>query len=146
MSTIYDAFAFSMSRNLGLIDQEIINLHTMFMLQSGYYAKDKCYISGKLVKSLQNQEITLISLKKALEILEPYTEVFHEILIKAIPNNFTKFAKEDHHMMSYQKDDSEYEKSLYNEDDISFVEENLLTSESKSIYLIDYLYSFININ
>ena len=72
--------------------------------------------------------------------------MFHEILIKAIPNNFTKFAKEDHHMMSYQKDDSEYEKSLYNEDDISFVEENLLTSESKSIYLIDYLYSFININ
>ena len=72
--------------------------------------------------------------------------MFHEILIKAIPKNFTKFTKEDHYIMSIQKDDSEYEKSLYNEDDISFVEENLLTSESKSIYLIDYLYSFININ
>ena len=148
MSTIYDAFAFSMSRNLELIDQEILNLHTMFMLQSGYHSKDKCHISGKLVKSIQNQEITFISLQNALDILEPYTEIFHEILIKAIPSNFTKFQIEKPKLLSDISDNDSFEdkNKAFNEDDISFVEDHLLTSEAKSIYLLDYLYSFININ
>ena len=88
VSPVYDAFAFSMTRNFTIIDKEINNLHTMFMLQCGYFAKNKSRISGKLVKSLDNREITLISLQKAFDIIDPYIDVFNEILIKAIPSNF----------------------------------------------------------
>jgi hypothetical protein len=148
VSKVYEGFEYSIIRHFGVMGQEINNLHTLFLLQSGKISNQKCRVNGKLVKSMEGKEITLISLEKAISLIEPYVTVFFDILSKAVPMNFDEQEEEKSRVLSGISDgDSSFDDKSYKEVDIqSFAEDQLLTNESKTVYLINYLHSFININ
>lgn len=148
VSKVYEGFQYSIIRHFGVIGQEINNLHTLFLLQSGKISNDKCRINGKLVKSMEQKEITLISLEKAISIIEPYITVFYDILSKAVPVNFDEVEEEKSRVLSDLSDqDSSFSQNPRKEVDLqSFAEDQLLTNESKTVYLINYLHYFINLN
>ena len=147
VGTIYEGFHYSMRRQYEVIQQEINNLHVLFLLQSGHLSKDRSRICGKLVKLLENTEITLISLEKALDKISQYNNTFLEILDKAVPYNTDIPEKEHSKLLSdFSDKDNSYSESYKSENSNSIIDDNLITNEEKSIYLINYLYSFININ
>lgn len=112
VSKVYEGFQYSIIRHFGIIQQEINNLYTLFCMQSGKISKDRCRISGKLVKMLENKEITLISLEHAVGIIEPYIRVYYDMLIKAVPMNFDTLEEEKEKVLSDLSDISESEGSF----------------------------------
>lgn len=148
VGVVYEGFQYSIIRHYNTIEQEINNLHVLFLLQSGKYSKDKTRVSGRLVKALEGKEITLISLEKTLNMLSTHIDIFHEILIKAVPDNFDSPEEEKSRMLSDLSEGEGESQSEGNKtkDMQSFVEDQLLTNESKAVYLINYLHSFITIN
>lgn len=145
---VYEGFQYSIIRHFSVIEQEINNLHVLFLLQSGQISKDKCRLSGRLVKALEHNEITLISLEKAIGIIEPYIKTFYELISKAVPTNFDEPVVERSRILSdLSGDDSSFSERMDREREMqSFVEDQLLTDEAKTVYIINYLHSFININ
>ena len=147
VGTIYEGFHYSMHRQFLTILYEINNLHVLFLLQSGHLSKDKWRLSGRCVKILENTEITLLSLERALDKISPYASIFLEILEKAVPYNFDSPEKEHSKMLSdFSDEDNSNSESSKSQNNKSLMEDNLITNEEKSLYLINYLYSFININ
>ncbi|CAI2367015.1 unnamed protein product [Moneuplotes crassus] len=146
---VYEGFQYSIIRNFNLLCQELNNLYTLFCMQSGKIPRNKCRISGKLVKSLEHKEITLISLKSTIEIIEPYVMVYYDMLTKAVPMNFDAFEEEKEKGLSdisHSDEESLSERSEIKEEMNSLIGEQLLTNEAKTVYLLNYLHSFININ
>jgi len=101
------------------------------------------------VKELENKEITLISLEKAISLIEPYITVFYDMLTKAVPMNFDALEVEKEKVLSdiSESDDDSFSSKSADKNEIdSIIEDQLLTNEAKTAYLLNYLHSFININ
>lgn len=92
--------------------------------------------------------MTLISLEKACSILTPTITVFYEILCKAVPQNFDALDPEKSLVLSdLSSSQNSSPRSRGESRGVeSMVEDQLLTDTQKSIYLLNYLYSFITIN
>jgi len=100
-----------------------------------------------LVNSLSGQAITLMSLEKAIDIIEPYIVVFHDLLSKAVPTNFEALEERSKGLSDISEDEDSFSEDFERQKEVqSFVEDQLLTNEEKTVYIINYLHSYISLN
>lgn len=107
---VYQAFYFTIERHIITIDQEINNLHTLFLVQSGQLSIQKTRLNGNLCRYQGDSEITLISLEHNLQSqLVSKIHILHECLWKGVCQNVNFKFGDISEIAEVQEEDKEFE-------------------------------------